>query len=116
MVSRGGAGAAGRRQRQGLRRALERLGAPRAEVAVEAVVPMQAEVSARPFTAAGWSFELKYDGYRVLAERSAAGAVRLLYRSGRDATPLFPELARAVAALPVAPPGLDREAGGPRTA
>jgi bifunctional non-homologous end joining protein LigD len=99
---------AGARQR--LRRELARLGAPRAEVTVEAVSPMLAEVRERPFTAAGWLFELKYDGYRVLAERSAAGAVRLLYRSGRDATALFPELARAVAALPFTSLVLDGEA------
>jgi bifunctional non-homologous end joining protein LigD len=97
--------------RQGLRRELARLGAPRAAVAIEEVTPMQAEVRARPFTAAGWLFELKYDGYRLLAGRSAAGdAARLLYRSGRDATALFPELALAVAALPFAPLVLDGEA------
>jgi bifunctional non-homologous end joining protein LigD len=96
--------------RRGLRRELARLGAPRAAVAIERVAPMQAEVGARPFTAAGWLFELKYDGYRLLAGRSAAGAARLLYRSGNDATALFPELARAVAALPFAPLVLDGEA------
>src|SRR5579862_1612625 len=94
VTARGG-GAGGARQR--LRRELARLGAPRAAVTVEAVSPMLAEARERPFTAAGWLFELKYDGYRVLAGRAAAGAVRLLYRSGRDATALFPELARAVA-------------------
>jgi bifunctional non-homologous end joining protein LigD len=96
--------------RLGLRRELARLGAPRAAVAIESVAPMQAEVGARPFTAAGWVFELKYDGYRLLAGRSAAGAARLHYRSGRDATALFPELARAVGALPFAPLVLDGEA------
>ncbi|HXO26881.1 MAG TPA: non-homologous end-joining DNA ligase [Thermoanaerobaculia bacterium] len=99
---------AGARQR--LRRELARLGAPRAAVTVEAVSPMLAEARERPFTAAGWLFELKYDGYRVLAGRSAAGVVRLLYRSGRDATALFPELARAVAALPFTSMVLDGEA------
>src|SRR6202521_2519851 len=104
----GAATAAGVRQR--LRRELARLGAPRAAVAVEEVSPMLAEVRERPFTAAGWLFELKYDGYRVLAGHSAAGAVRLRYRSGLDATALFPELARAVAALPFASLVLDGEA------
>jgi len=99
---------AGARQR--LRRELARLGAPRAAVTVEAVTPMLAEAREQPFTAAGWLFELKYDGYRVLAGRSAAGVVRLLYRSGRDATALFPELARAVAALPFTSMVLDGEA------
>jgi bifunctional non-homologous end joining protein LigD len=105
-VSAGG----GERARRGLRRELARLGARRASVAVEAVEAMQAEVRDRPFTAAGWLFELKYDGYRLLAGRSAAGAVRLLYRSGRDATALFGELARAVGALPFASLVLDGEA------
>jgi bifunctional non-homologous end joining protein LigD len=96
--------------RQALRRELVRSGAPRAAVAVEAVTPMLAEVREQPFTAAGWVFELKYDGYRVLAGHAAAGAVRLLYRSGRDATALFPELARAVMGLPFASLVLDGEA------
>jgi bifunctional non-homologous end joining protein LigD len=106
----GGAGAGNAGARQRLRRELARLGAPRAAVAVADVSPMLAEVRELPFTAAGWLFELKYDGYRVLAGRSAAGAVRLLYRSGRDATALFPQLARAVAALPFGSLVLDGEA------
>jgi bifunctional non-homologous end joining protein LigD len=105
-----GSSGAGAGARQALRRELARLGAPRTAVAVEAVTPMLAEVREQPFTAAGWVFELKYDGYRVLAGHAAAGAVRLLYRSGRDATALFPELARAVAALPFASLVLDGEA------
>ncbi|MBV8199275.1 MAG: non-homologous end-joining DNA ligase [Acidobacteria bacterium] len=109
MTARRGA-AAGSGARQALRRALARLGAPRAAVAVEAVTPMLAEVRERPFTAGGWLFELKYDGYRVLAGHAAAGGVRLCYRSGRDATALFPALARAVAALPFAALVLDGEA------
>jgi bifunctional non-homologous end joining protein LigD len=96
--------------RQGVRRALARLGAPRAMVPIEAVAPMLAEARERPFSAAGWVFELKYDGYRLLAGRSGAAAVRLLYRSGRDATAQFPELAQAVAALPFAALVLDAEA------
>lgn len=105
MSAGGGAGA-----RQAVRRALARLGAPRAVVAIEAVVPMLAEARERPFSAAGWVFELKYDGYRLLAGRSGAAAVRLLYRSGRDATAQFPELAQAVDALPFAALVLDAEA------
>jgi bifunctional non-homologous end joining protein LigD len=104
------AGGGEERARRSLRRELARLGARRAAVAVDAVEPMQAEVRERPFTAAGWLFELKYDGYRLLAGRSAAGAVRLLYRSGRDATALFGELARAVGALPFGSLVLDGEA------
>jgi len=107
---RRGAAAAAAAARRGLRRELARLGAPRAAVTVDAVAPMLAEVRDRPFTAAGWVFELKYDGYRLLAGHGAAGAVRLLFRSGRDATAEFPGLARAVAALPFASLVLDGEA------
>jgi len=63
------------------------------------VVVMKPETRERPFSRPGWLFELKYDGFRMLAERRD-GEARLLYRSGREATGIFPELARAVAALP----------------
>jgi bifunctional non-homologous end joining protein LigD len=61
--------------------------------------PMLAEVADAPFTDPGWLFELKYDGYRALARREGARAT-LRYRSGDDATALFPEVAKAVAMLP----------------
>ncbi|HEY2736960.1 MAG TPA: DNA ligase, partial [Thermoanaerobaculia bacterium] len=60
---------------------------------------MKPETREKPFSQPGWLFELKYDGFRMLAERRA-GTPRLLYRSGHDATAIFPEIARAVAALP----------------
>lgn len=53
----------------------------------------------RPFSRAGWIFELKHDGFRMLAA-GGSGEARLLYKKGRDAAPTFPELAAAVAALP----------------
>ncbi|MFO0584193.1 MAG: DNA ligase D [Anaeromyxobacter sp.] len=62
--------------------------------------PMLAQSCDAPFDDPGWLFELKYDGYRLAAERRGA-RVTLSYRSGQDATALYPELARAVAALPV---------------
>jgi bifunctional non-homologous end joining protein LigD len=82
-----------------IRAALRRLRAPRREVRAEAVELMLAEPRAEPFTAAGWAFELKYDGFRLLAGREGRKA-RLRYRRGGDATGTFPEIARAVAALP----------------
>jgi bifunctional non-homologous end joining protein LigD len=97
-----------------------RLGAPRRALAVGEVKPMLAETGGRAFTRQGWIFELKYDGYRVLAGKGAAGGLRLVYRSGREATAAFPEIARAVAALPAAHLVLDGEvvvldaAGRPR--
>ena len=44
-------------------------------------------------------FELKYDGFRLLAARENE-QLRLSYRHGQDATQTFPEIARALAALP----------------
>ncbi len=99
----------GEKQRQALRRKLARMGASRAAAPITSISPMLAETRARPFSAAGWIFELKYDGYRLLAERAADGAARLRYRSGRDASGDFAVLARAVAALPFTSLVLDGE-------
>jgi bifunctional non-homologous end joining protein LigD len=62
--------------------------------------PMLAETAERPFSKAGWIFELKHDGWRLLAVRERMGRARLFTRSGRDITASFPEIARAVAHLP----------------
>lgn len=78
---------------------LKRLGAPARPVRPEDIELMLAETRERPFSKAGWLFELKLDGYRMLAAR-AHDEARLLTRTGRDATDTFPELARALRALP----------------
>jgi bifunctional non-homologous end joining protein LigD len=78
---------------------IEHAGASRSAPDVTDVAVMKPETRERPFSRPGWLFELKYDGFRMLAERRDGGA-RLLYRSGHDATGIFPEVARAVAALP----------------
>ena len=52
-----------------------------------------------PFTRAGWIFEPKYDGWRVLARR-AAGRVALSSRNGVDLTEGEPGIAAALASLP----------------
>ncbi len=75
------------------------LRAPRRPVDPAKVDLMLARQRDRPFRREGWLFELKYDGYRTLASRTAAGP-RLLSRAGHDLTARFPEVARAVAALP----------------
>lgn len=77
----------------------KRLGAPPRRRGDAEERPMLAEVADAPFTDPAWLFELKYDGYRVLARREGARAI-LRYRSGDDATTLFPEVARAVEMLP----------------
>jgi bifunctional non-homologous end joining protein LigD len=91
-----------------LRGELERLGAPRRAVKAEAVKPMLAETRAQPFTDPAWLFELKYDGFRVLASREG-DRTRLLYRKGNDATAVCPEIARAVSGLPFSRLLLDAE-------
>ena len=95
----------GTRRVDEIRSELDELGAPRRSIRPEAVKVMLAQLQPRPFTRAGWLFELKYDGYRMIAGRSqpTAGArpeVRLFYRSGREATAVFPDLVRALSALP----------------
>lgn len=51
-----------------------------------------------PFTDSDWVFEVKYDGYRMLAEWEG-GAVRLQSRNGTDATRWFPEVVASLACL-----------------
>jgi bifunctional non-homologous end joining protein LigD len=50
------------------------------------------------FTRDGWYFELKLDGFRVLAAKQD-GKPRLVFRRGRDATKQFPEVAKALEAV-----------------
>src|SRR5881409_3962908 len=76
---------------------LARLRAPRRAVAE--AEPMLAETREQPFSKPGWLFELKLDGYRVRAAREG-GEARLVTRNGHDIVPAFPEIARALAALP----------------
>jgi len=83
-----------------LGRLAEAAGAPRRVLDLRGLAPMQAESVAHAFSKPGWIFELKYDGVRVLAGRSESGEVRLFYRTGRDTTPTFPDIARAVRYVP----------------
>jgi bifunctional non-homologous end joining protein LigD len=82
-----------------VRRDVERLGAPRGRVDVAGVGLMLAETRATAWSGKDWLFELKYDGYRLLASRDH-GVATLLFRRGSEATATFPEIARAVAELP----------------
>lgn len=69
--------------------------------------PMLCEVG-EPFDDPDWLFEIKYDGYRLLADKRE-GAVRLLSRGGNDLAANFPEIAEVVARLPLDPLLLDGE-------
>ncbi|HEY1951820.1 MAG TPA: DNA ligase D [Gemmatimonadaceae bacterium] len=63
------------------------------------VEAMHCEPEDHAFTRDGWLFELKLDGYRLIASK-ANGDALLLTRNGNDYTDVFPEVARAVKALP----------------
>lgn len=89
----------GHKRADEIRSEIERLGAPRHKLAVEKAGLMLAETKDEPFSAKGWIFELKYDGYRILAARDQ-GKARLVFRRGSDASATFPEVARALAGLP----------------
>jgi bifunctional non-homologous end joining protein LigD len=90
---------AGRTPAEALRAELIRLGAPRRPVQPDAVQLMLAESKDQPFSGAGWIFELKVDGYRVLGARD--GSARLLSRNRNDLSASFPEVVRALRALPL---------------
>src|SRR5919201_1089704 len=61
---------------------------------IEPMIPTLAQ----PFHRAGWVYEEKYDGWRMLAYKNGA-TVRLISRQGVDHTARFAELAATVAAL-----------------
>ena len=73
--------------------------AVRGRVDPNKVEPMHCETQDDAFTRDGWLFELKLDGYRLIASKSKGEAL-LLTRNGNDYTSVFPEIAKAVKALP----------------
>src|SRR5256886_959705 len=82
-----------------IKKELEQLGAPKRALRVEDTELMLAETRAEPFTKDGWIFEVKLDGYRMRA--ACQDSEPILYsRKGLDFTESFPELARAVKAIP----------------
>jgi bifunctional non-homologous end joining protein LigD len=92
----------------GVRARLAELKAPRGEVRAAQVKHMLATLEEKPFSRAGWVFEIKYDGVRVIAERRGE-EVRMLGRSGEDITARYPEIAEALGALMVESVVLDGE-------
>ncbi|MDH3691672.1 MAG: DNA ligase D [Gammaproteobacteria bacterium] len=62
-----------------------------------------------PFSKAGWLFEIKYDGYRLIVDRENA-MVKLYSRNGHDLSATFPEIVDVVKALPFNHVILDGEA------
>jgi bifunctional non-homologous end joining protein LigD len=62
------------------------------------VQPMLATLIQRPFHKAGWVYEEKYDGFRILAYKEGT-RVSLLSRNGKDRTQTYANIAAAVAKL-----------------
>lgn len=91
-----------------LRRELAAAGAPEQPVEVRRVRPMLARLHAKAFSNPGYLFELKYDGHRLLVGKTGE-RVELLTRNGREVSRSFPEIVRAVAALPAGDLVLDGE-------
>jgi bifunctional non-homologous end joining protein LigD len=60
---------------------------------------MLAASAVKPFDRPGWIYELKYDGFRVLAIRRGEH-IRLLSRRGNDLAPCFPEIVACLGELP----------------
>ncbi len=82
-----------------VRAALAGTAAVRGRVEPRSVEAMLAEPSDQPFTSDDWLFELKMDGYRLIVSKSG-NEVLLRSRNGHDYTAIFPEITRAVKALP----------------
>lgn len=80
------------------RAAAEAAGAKKGEVVASRLTPMLCTLEDIPVDRAGWIYELKLDGVRILAERHDEEA-RLFYRTHRQATASFPEVVEALRAL-----------------
>ncbi|HTL06153.1 MAG TPA: DNA ligase D [Gemmatimonadales bacterium] len=87
---------------------LDRLKAPKGRVTAGSTTFMLAESRDEAFNRPGWVFEPKLDGYRALATQDPAGAT-LTSRNGNDLTAGFPDVARALRALPVPRAVIDGE-------
>jgi bifunctional non-homologous end joining protein LigD len=79
---------------------LDALGAPRGKVDARTQPFTLATLAERPFSDPAWLYEIKYDGVRVLAAREGE-RVTLYGRSGQDTTSRYPEVVRALRALPM---------------
>ena len=95
---------------------LEELGAAQRPVESSEVDPMLCQLRHEPFSGPGWWFEIKYDGYRLRGAKrppeegrgSRLRRARFHFRSGAETT-AFPDLARALVALPYRSLVLDGE-------
>ncbi len=76
-----------------------RLGAPEGQVDLRGFVPMLCSTESTALDDPSRYYELKLDGVRIVAVRNGESVI-LRYRQGRLATATFPEIVRALRALP----------------
>ncbi|WP_420634506.1 DNA ligase D [Candidatus Palauibacter sp.] len=88
--------------------AVARAGALEGPVEPSDIEFMLATPREEPFDDPAWQFELKLDGYRMLAA-ARGGRATLLTRNGHDALASFPEVARSLRKLPFEQVVLDGE-------
>ena len=81
----------------------------RSRLPVITVEPCLPSVGQTPPTGPDWIYEIKHDGFRIIARRDGK-KVRLLSRKGKDLTYRFPLLVQAIAELPVNSCIIDGEA------
>ncbi|MHB8094760.1 MAG: DNA ligase D, partial [Candidatus Aminicenantales bacterium] len=65
-----------------------------------AIMPMLATLVDGPFDRDGWAFEVKWDGFRSLAEIKG-GNVRLVSRNGKSQNARFPTIVAALSGFPL---------------
>ena len=89
-----------------LRRKLTRLAAatPAHQAKIKPMLAKAGEAHNRK----GWVWELKYDGYRIVAHKEG-GLVNLMTRNGHDISQRFPEICQSLTHLPVADFVIDGE-------
>ncbi len=78
---------------------LRALGVPERHVSAQGLVPMACALEGAPLESPAYLYELKLDGVRMLAERHGQETA-LFYRKGRSGTISYPEVVRALRALP----------------
>jgi len=66
-------------------------------------------VDAPPSRSSEWIYEIKFDGYRMLARIDAAEGVRLITRNGHDWSSRMPHLVQALEGMKLRPGWLDGE-------
>ncbi len=83
-------------------------GAQRGELDGRKLTPMACQGAEGPLKSASYLYELKLDGVRIVADKRGDD-VALHYRKGRVATPNYPDVVRALRALPIERCVLDGE-------